>query len=80
MVDSVQRIYNLDLDLVLPGHNDEISQGREIKLQCERHLEMATGSRRVLAKALSRARARAILELNYRVAPLPEWITNQMQS
>ena len=82
MATSVERIHKLDLSLVLPGHNDEIISWKEIKEQCERHLEMATSSSaaRSWTKMLSRARARGILELNSRVvAPLPESVRAMMQ-
>lgn len=80
MYRSVERIRGLYLDLVLPGHNAEITSGESIKSHCERHLEMASKmKRRLLLKMLSRLRARTILEVNHRLRPLPEFIRVMMQ-
>ena len=67
--------------VALPGHNGVIEGAERLRAACERHLEMAAAAARTVKKAaLSRPRAAALLALNSRVAPVPEWARDWMKT
>ena len=69
------------LRVALPGHNGVLEGAERFGAACERHLEMAASAARTARKAaLSRPRAAALLALNSRVAPVPEWAREWMKT
>ena len=83
---SVRRLFDVAATgagglVALPGHNGVMAGAERLRAACERHLEMAASAARTARKAaLSRPRAAALLALNSRVAPVPEWARDWMKT